>query len=332
MKKTISILLALCMLLALAGCGKKSTAETSGTEPTLTTTLPTETQPVAQESSITPIFYQVTDDSGNTIWLFGSIHVGRENFYPLPDYINDAFDQAEALAVEFDIRAYEKDTQAQVQSMQYLMYTDGTKIQDHIDPELYQEAAALMEDAPIPVMLLDMYKPVMWFSLLETMASETEDTKTEWGIDMNMIDMAYERNMPVLSIESAEFQYQMLGNFSPELQELLLKDTIEAVKSGELQRSVAFLLELWESGHEEAMSNYMALSMGTQGDQDPLHEEYYTAMGTDRNLTMADYAENLLKEGKKTLICVGAAHVVGPGAMAELLRDRGYTVTKLSPN
>jgi uncharacterized protein YbaP (TraB family) len=41
---------------------------------------------------------------------------------------------------------------------------------------------------------------------------------------------------------------------------------------------------------------------------------------------MTEYAEEALKSGKEIFICVGAAHVVGEGAMAEQLRDLGYTV------
>ena len=57
-----------------------------------------------------------------------------------------------------------------------------------------------------------------------------------------------------------------------------------------------------------------------------LYEEYNKAMIVDRNKGMTEYAEQALKSGKEIFICVGAAHVVGKGAMAEQLRDLGYTV------
>ena len=42
---------------------------------------------------------------------------------------------------------------------------------------------------------------------------------------------------------------------------------------------------------------------------------------------MTDFAEDALASGDEVFICVGAAHVVGEGAMADLLAKRGYTVT-----
>ena len=42
---------------------------------------------------------------------------------------------------------------------------------------------------------------------------------------------------------------------------------------------------------------------------------------------MTAFVEDSLASGEEVFVCVGAAHVVGNGAMVELLRDSGYTVT-----
>ena len=57
-----------------------------------------------------------------------------------------------------------------------------------------------------------------------------------------------------------------------------------------------------------------------------LYAEYNDALVTQRNLSMTEYAVEALESGQELFICVGAAHVVGEGAMAELLREMGYTV------
>ena len=43
---------------------------------------------------------------------------------------------------------------------------------------------------------------------------------------------------------------------------------------------------------------------------------------------MTDYAEKALQTDKDVFICVGAAHIVGDGAIVDLLCERGYEVTK----
>jgi len=329
MKKIFAFCLALFLLLSLGGCGTKQAPAT--TAPAITTAPAPTTEPAA-ESSITPILYQVTDENGHTIWLFGSIHVGRDDFYPLPAYVETAFQSAEALAVEVDIRAYEKDITAAAKDMRLLVYADGSTIQDHINPQLYADAAALLEDAPIPLSLLDRYMPSMWFTLIQSLALDTDTLDSELGIDLHMIDKAYEADKPVISIESASLQYGMLGSFSQELQILLLQSTVQDAKSGRLAWQTELLVDLWAEGDEETFSAFLNASQEVPEEDALLYEEYNKAMIVDRNISMTDFAENALKEGKTLMICVGAAHVVGDGAMAQLLQERGYTVTNLSPN
>lgn len=324
MKKLLSLILVLCLLLGLAGCGSTSQGADTTVAPNTGSA-----DTLAAPSSITPLLYQVTDAEGHTIWLFGSIHVGREDFYPLPEYVTSAFDQAEALAVEFDVRLYEQDLAAQVQDLLNYTYIDGTTIQDYIDPELYQEAVALLPSSGMPEDMMKLYKPIFWATLIEAASYETETTSTTLGIDLHMIDAAYARNMPVLSIESPDFQSSTTANFSPELQELCLRQAVDNAPYA--SQDLLGLLDLWVSGDEEAFSEYLNATQEMPEDIAALMEEYNKAMITDRNLNMTDYAEDLLAEGKPTMICVGAAHIVGEGAMAQLLAERGYTVTRVMP-
>ena len=85
MKKLLSLILVLCLLLGLAGCGSTSQGADTTVAPNTGSA-----DTLAAPSSITPLLYQVTDAEGHTIWLFGSIHVGREDFYPLPEYVTSA--------------------------------------------------------------------------------------------------------------------------------------------------------------------------------------------------------------------------------------------------
>lgn len=95
--------------------GEESPTESEEPEPTEEDIQPTE--PVATEPEATlenaPLLYKVTDGDGNVIWLFGSIHVGRDDYYPLPEYVLDAYEGSDALAVELDAVAFENDMTAQ---------------------------------------------------------------------------------------------------------------------------------------------------------------------------------------------------------------------------
>jgi predicted small lipoprotein YifL len=196
MKKLIALLLCMVMVLGLAACGQNekpattteaAPATTASTEPsvpetTVPTTEPAVTEPA--ESVITPLLYKVTDSEGNVAWLFGSIHVGEEYFYPLPDYALDAYASSDALAVEFDIVSFQNDLNAQIEALQPMVYADGTTIVDHISEELYNDAKAALKDLGMYSSALDYYCPAMWSSFIDSAMIEKMGVDYAAGIPL----------------------------------------------------------------------------------------------------------------------------------------------------
>lgn len=347
LRKLLAFLLALSIFFSLAACGTQgrtdpteeslpetvSTEATDATEPTQTeappVTDPTQTEATeALRSAITPLLYKVTDANGNVVWLFGSIHVGEDYFYPLPDYVTAAYESADALAVECDVVAFETDMSAQIEALQPLIYTDGTTIKDHIPEELYNDSVAIMEGYGVYSSMLDYYCPSMWFSLIDSILYEELGVDSTLGIDVHFLNRAHAEEKEILEVESVQFQYGMLANFSEPLQIMLLESSVEGYHTAaESGQAITELVEAWASGDEAELTALLNEEAEFESDEEALlYQEYNDAMITQRNLAMADFAEDALKSGKEVFICVGAAHVAGPGAMAELLAERGYTV------
>ena len=337
MKKLIALLLCMVMVLGLAACGQKNepATTTAATEPSVPeTTVPT-TEPATEpavtepaESVITPLLYKVTDSEGNVAWLFGSIHVGEEYFYPLPEYVLNAYASADALAVEFDIVSFESDINAQIEALQTMVYADGTTIVDHISEELYNDAKAALKDLGMYSSALDYYCPAMWSSFIDSAMIEKMGVDTSLGIDLYFLNRAHEEGKTILDVESAAFQYGMMAGYSEELQAMLLESSVASVELMEESKAdMMQLVDAWATGNEaefDALIN--AAPEFESPEEEVLYNEYQNAMITQRNLNMADFAEDALKSGEEVFIVVGAAHIVGAGAMAELLAERGYTV------
>ncbi len=315
LKRFLCLILALSLVFCLFGCEQPDRQDrTEEKEPA--------------ESTITPLLYKVTDSEGHTIWLFGSIHVGYDYFFPLPDYVYDAYESADAIAFEFDIKAFEKDTGAMVDALSVLVYTDGSTIKDHIDPALYTAAVDLLSKYGYYNKNLDYYKPILWSSFLDNCFTDEMGLDADLGIDNHFLDMAYEDEKEILEIESPEFQYGMMANFSPPLQEELLAGSVETFSDLDASREdMQTLVDLWSTGDETAFAAYLVETPEFESEEErKLYEDYNTAMVVERNISMTDFAEDALRSGKEVFICVGAAHIVGPGAMADLLAQRGYTV------
>lgn len=280
-----------------------------------------------KESQVTPLLYKVTDEDGNVVWLFGSIHLGQEEYYPLPEYVEDAFLGADALAVEADIVAFEKDLKAQVRALKILMYSDLSTIDDHIPGELYERSVEILEELGSYDKALDYYCPYVWADTIVSYLYQQDGADFSLGIDRHLLNWAKDTEKTIYEIESAEFQYGMLAGFSDELQIYLLEDAIRNYEDPDVfVEHTAEMMELWASGDEEAFAAYLMQEEDVSEEETLLYEEYQTAMIVNRNEGMANYAEEALESGEEVFICVGAAHVVGEGAMADLLSQRGYTV------
>lgn len=342
MKRILTLILALCLALSLAGCGESAPVRDfdRNTTPMTEAGIP-DTQPALQntqpappvESTITPLLYRVSDDQGHVLWLFGSIHVGLDSFYPLPSYVTQAYEASDALAVECDVVAFSKDMGAQMNALRGMVYADGTKIADHIPQELYTKAVDALKDAGVYMSALDMYKPILWSNFLDSALVEVCGADANLGIDMYFLNDAHETGKEVLEVESAQFQYDMLSGFSPELQEVLLESSVYSYENQEEYRQqMTELLDAWASGDETWIAELIQEDMVPESEEERLlYEEYNYAMAESRNLAMTDWAADALASGKTVFIVVGTAHIVGPGAMAELLAQRGCTVEAVRP-
>ena len=141
-KKWLALLLALLLLLCATACDSTSNnrdRDNDNDDNVIADTIPSDNeQPdlsvpsIFEQNGNGPLLYRVIDDDGDIVWLFGSIHVGYEDFYPLPDYVTDALEGSDGLAVEFDIVNFESDYLAQTNALTKLVYLDGTTIRDHL--------------------------------------------------------------------------------------------------------------------------------------------------------------------------------------------------------
>ncbi len=336
MKRFLLLLTVLALVLALVACdASDSSSEKSHREESENTeseVVSAEESVPDRESTSTPILYKVTDEDGDVLWLFGSIHVGKETFYPLPSYVTDAFDGADSLAVECDIVAFESDLNAQVEALTPLMYTDGTTIASYIPEELYNRGKTVMTELGVYAPMMDYYCPSMWSSLIETSLYMQWGLDPNLGVDRHLIRRAYEQDKEILDIESPKAQYQMLAGFSMGVQMMMLESSLEMSEYPVVaEATLRQMLEFWETGDEEKLAKTVVSDTAqmTQ-EQKELYAEYTDAMLTQRNLGMAEFAENVLDSHKEVFLCVGAAHILGEGALVDLLVQRGYTVERVS--
>lgn len=286
---------------------------------------------VEPENKATPVFYKVTGPDGQQMWLFGTIHMGDSRTAYLPDEIYNALEAADALAVEFDMLAFQERLESSVllqsQVYKHYCYSDGSTIDAHLDPEVYEYATSLLRAYGAYNANMEYMKASVWQSAIEDfLKSYSYSLSGEKGVDMRLLKLAKAQGKPIYDIESGMSQLRMLMGFSDGLQETMLASSLSTT-SLSYRQQVTELYELWCLGDEEALRQILADDLTDATDEEKaLYAEYKKAVSTDRNADMLKTAIDYLQSGETVFFAVGLAHLLEEDGLVNTLRQAGYSV------
>jgi len=328
MFRAAALLLALTMIMAgFSGC------LLSGLSPLTNAGIPELPEDLVEtgESSVDPLFWVVTSEEySGKVYLLGSMHACKKETFPLPEHIMTAYSEAESVAVECDTQNFEYDRVQQVNANQYIIYSDGTRIKDHLSEEVYGGAVKRLTDLGLYRASYDIYKPILWPSLFDTYIVEQSGLSYDYSIDEYFMTKAKTDGKELLEIESVEYQYEVMGGFSDELQEMMLEDYLP---EGAIEEQITLfgqLYDRWASGDPTAASNEVSEEEWAEVPEEDkvCLEEYVGAMLENRNVRMTDAVESYIKRGMTVFMVVGTSHMVDKIGIVNSLRERGYTVTE----
>jgi uncharacterized protein len=263
-------------------------------------------------------FLWKVEGEGGSAYMLGSLHVLTPDWYPLNATINKAFAEAKVLVEEVDIDETSDPAQMMAALMK-AMLTDGKTLDQVIAPETYTEVKKRAEKVGMPMMALNRMKP--WLVAITLMAPTLQAAgyKPELGIDRHFYDRAIASGMKRQALETLQYQLDRFDELSPQLQEKLLKTTMEDLDTE--VSSVKDMAQAWAFGNVAAMEK-MTLSALQES------PELYKRLLIERNNNWLPHVEQCVKQNAGCFIVVGAAHLVGPDGLPALLTKKGYKVTQ----
>lgn len=265
------------------------------------------------EGSSEGVFYRVQDND-QTVYLFGSIHVGDESLYPLHAQIDEAFEEADHLAVEIDMSDVNELESSQMM-MQKGIYMDGTTLSDVLEDDVFSETVDQLSGFGLDKSMLEQFKPWFVSMLLSEVALEETDFNGDNGIDMHFIDRANDKGLPIISLESIESQFESISSAPEEEQITSLEDMLNAFDIYE--EELTQMIRVWRSGNKDVFAQMR--QMEENSDQLSMDE---------RDLAMTEKIEAFLagEDGDTYFIVVGSLHLAGDNSIVDLLEERGYSV------
>ena len=254
----------------------------------------------------------------NTAYLFGSIHLAKASFYPLPDKVQKAYQQADTLAVELD----SSDRNAIVKAMPLLTYAAPDKLQNHLQPATWDGLKEYVGPAAERFQIL---KPAMVATGLMVGTFAKQGYDPSFGVDVHFITRAKKDKKQIVELESMEFQAKILGGLSDEEGDAMLSQTITSLKSGEAASDTNRLVAAWKAGQAEKVVNLLQ----EEASKNPGSKKIMERLLDDRNPAMADKILELMASGKHVLVVVGAGHISGTNSIADLLKQHGMQIRQI---
>jgi uncharacterized protein len=263
------------------------------------------------------LFWHVTTDKTET-WLLGSVHVGSEDFYPLPKEIVEAYKKSAALVVEADITAGDP---AQVQQLvlEKGMYgEEDDSISKHISKDAYKALKARLKKLGFPLDTAKKMKPWLLAMQLEQMETQGMGMRADLGIDLHFLQKAHKSQKTIVELESVEQQLDLLSGLSDDLQEKFLASSDE--DQAKAKESLEGILDAWKKGDGAKMDELEKRSLKDHPEAKPVMDKLID----ERNVEMTKKIEGFLAGDKGPhFVVVGSMHLVGEKGIVSLLEKTG---------
>jgi len=253
----------------------------------------------------------------NTVYLFGSIHVGDNSLYPLPQAVESAFAASKVLAVEFNVKSVD---QSKILSLiqEYGMYAGDDGLSKHIPKESSDALDSFCSKNGVPRIALEKTKPWVAAITVIAFAAKAAGEDPELGLDMHFLNEVKEPQR-IDELESAEFQMSVLSSATEQEQQEFLAASLK--QSDKVKEMVQKMEQAFVSGDSEALEKLVR-------EEETGPKALMKKLLDDRNVTMTQRIEQYLKGKEPSFVVVGAGHIIGEKGIVKLLQEKGYHVER----
>ena len=260
------------------------------------------------------------DGEQNRVYLLGSIHLLREQDYPLPAAFDSVYADADTLIMELDMDDMDP-VESQTLANEMGLIQDGRTLRDLLGDDTYAEAESLAEASQVPLSLLAGAEP--WFAAMnvEVMLLMRMGFNPNYGVETYFADRAANDGKEILGLETMRQQLGFLDGLSAEAQRDMFMQALS--EGADLREIMDATITAWRTGDVAFMENELL------GDMEQ-YAELNQIIVVDRNIDWTHQIEALLDDEIDYLIVVGTLHLVGEEGVPELLEARGHRVTQLS--
>lgn len=262
------------------------------------------------------MLFRARGPQGATVYLLGSVHLLSPAVAKLPAAVDTAFAHAKLIAFEtsldtIQLRAAEMAPLAR--------YAGGATLRSSLAPATIAHLDTVLKAYGLTVEQVNSFKP--WFvSILTTqLTMQAMKFEAQYGVDMQLNARAHTAKMPIMGLETVDFQMGLFDSISPSDQEKMVLETSLPDSTARLMTSIT---DAWVSGDVAGLDKLLnASAFGSPA--------MFATIVTNRNRSWIPKIDTMLEGKDDAMVVVGAAHLVGKQGVVEMLRAQGYTVDQM---
>jgi uncharacterized protein YbaP (TraB family) len=258
--------------------------------------------------------------SGHSMYLFGTMHVGLPEFYPLEPRIAQAVANASTLALEID-------PQLPPAVLAKAMSDYGVaRPSVALPPALAARLAPVLAKAGIDAATLAPLKPWVVAMVLGLNEYAALGYRADLAVDSHLATLARAAKVKVIELESIDAQMALFSKLSNGEQLRYLDDTIALIESGQQRAEVRQVVDAWRRADQAALE---ALAVRVELDTTYAGRFVQQVLLEGRNGPLADKLLELLAKEDHAVAAIGVLHLLGKHSVPVLMRAKGVTVERV---
>jgi uncharacterized protein YbaP (TraB family) len=262
--------------------------------------------------------------NGHTMHLFGTMHVGLPQFYPLEPRLMEALDKASTLALELDPDQPPATMLAALRA--HGMAPAGAASWSALAPARRARLEQLVRQAGLDPAIASTFKPALLAAMLSLSEFEKIGYQAALAADRFLAQRARAAQVRIMELESIDAQLALLDRMPVEQQWRFLDETTGAIESGAQQDEARKVVDAWGSADQQQLD---ALSERIAVDNSLSGRFTREVLLDGRNDALADKMALLLANEDNTVAAVGVLHLLGKHGVPALLRARGIKVERV---
>ena len=265
-----------------------------------------------------PFLWELTRGD-KTVTLFGSLHVGKPDFYPIPESVITRFESSKVLAVEADI------TLPETQQACVKLASTDEKLENMLSADDFAALNGYVRASNIPETTINKRK--LWMVNLALVGAELNQLGVDFsrGLDVVFLREAKTAKKRVIEVEGGALQCGALAAATPAETTAALTRFLAAVRQNRMEKRLDQMLVAYRAGDGPSLNKVVAEEFGDSKEGMLAKQRVFD----DRHPAMAERIDSYFKSPDKHFVVIGVGHMFGDNNLLDALSKRGVTVKRV---